>query len=67
VPINNFVRLYQGVPPKEIFSNSVGTPIVIDILTGFAYYMNDNVVYPLQMAPASSIGAFSDGFSDGFS
>ena len=65
--VNNFVRLHQGVPPKELFSSSMGTPIVIDTLTGFAYYMNNDIVYPLQIAQASSIGAFSDGFSDGFS
>jgi hypothetical protein len=65
--VNNYVRLHKGVPPIELFSSSVVTPIVIDVLTGFAYYMYNNVVYPLQMAPASSVGAFSDGFSSGFS
>jgi len=67
VPINNYVRLVEGVPRVVDFTTNVGTPILIDTLTGFAYYMNNNVVYPLQMAPASSVGAFSDGFSSGFS
>lgn len=41
------VRSYLGVPPLAVFANGTGTPIVIDSLTGIAYYHYQNRVLPL--------------------
>jgi hypothetical protein len=64
---NRWIRTTSGPPKASDFASRFGTPIVIDILTGFAYYLHKNVVYPLQVTAPSVVGAFSNGFSDGFS
>lgn len=61
-----YVRTKQGKPEKRDFASTEGTPIVIDVLTGIAYYLYNNLVYPIQ-GGTSSQGAFSDGFDTGFS
>lgn len=63
----NDVRTVKGVPHVSDFASKTGTPLVIDTNTGFAYFLRGIDVLPIQMAPASSIGAFSDGFSNGYS
>jgi hypothetical protein len=63
---SNIVKTKQGVPILRDFAGADGTPIVIDVLTGIGYYLHKNIVYPLQFG-TSSVGAFSDGFSTGFS
>jgi hypothetical protein len=56
------------VPKESDFSSHVGTPIVIDTNTQYAYFMDDSgVIRTLQVGPVSVIGAFSNGFSNGFS
>ena len=62
----NNVRTWVGVPPLPIFGGSDGTPIVIDVTTGIAYYTYENLVLPLIGGVAVVFDAFSDGFSDGF-
>lgn len=61
-----YIRTKKGKPELRDFASGDGTPIVIDVLTGIAYYLYKNLVYPIQFG-TSSTGAFSDGFSDGFS
>lgn len=62
-----YIRTMHGVPTVRDFASGEGTPIVIDLLTGIGYYLNNNIVYPLQYGAPSVVGAFSTGFSDGFS
>lgn len=61
-----YIRTKRGVPVPGDFTAKDGTPIVIDVYTRIAYFMFNNSVYPLAPTP-SSIGAFSSGFSAGFS
>lgn len=61
-----YVRTKKGMPVLRDFASNEGTPIVIDVLTGIAYYLYNNIVFPIQFG-TSSTGAFSDGFSNGFS
>mgnify|MGYP001306856954 CR=1 FL=1 len=63
---SNIVKTKQGVPILRDFAGADGTPIVIDVTTGIGYYLHKNLVYPLQFG-TSAVGAFSDGFSTGFS
>jgi hypothetical protein len=68
VPVNDYIRLVDRVPKESDFSSKVGTPIVIDTTTQYAYFMdNAGVIRTLQVGPISVIGAFSNGFSNGFS
>ena len=60
------IRTKAGIPVLQDFLSGSGTPIVIDVLTGIAYYLFKNTVYPIQ-GGTSVTGAFSDGFSGGFS
>lgn len=62
----NNIRWKVGVPVLSDFSSGDGTPVVINVLTGIAYYVYKNVVYPIHGA-TSVQGAFSDGFSEEFS
>lgn len=64
--MSEYIRTKQGVPVLRDFLSSEGTPIVIDVLTGLAYYLYKNNIYPIH-GGTSSLGAFSSGFSDGFS
>lgn len=64
--MSEFVRRKVGVPVLRDFAGEFGTPIVINALTGIAYYVYKNVVYPIHGA-SSVQGAFSDGFSEEFS
>lgn len=68
MPVNDYVRLVKGVPKASDFSSHVGTPIVIDENTQFAYFMDSaGIIRTLQIGPPSVVGAFSSGFSNGFS
>jgi hypothetical protein len=62
----NNVRTYEGIPPLVAFGGSDGTPIVIDVLSGVAYYTYNNLVLPIVGGVLVVYDAFSDGFSDGF-
>ena len=64
--INNYVRVIEGAPTVLDFTSPVGTPIIIDAITGYAYYMHGNLVKPIAAFGTSSAGAFSSGFSTGF-
>jgi hypothetical protein len=64
--MSRFIKTKEGMPELRDFAAQDGTPIVIDVLTGIAYYLHKNLVYPLQ-GGTSVLGAFSDGFSTGFS
>lgn len=64
--MSQYIRIKRGVPLLRDFASGEGTPIVIDVLTGIGYYLYNNIVFPLQFG-TSSVGAFSDGFSGGFS
>ena len=64
--MRNNVRTTYGVPTIKDFISSDGTPLVIDVHTRIGYFLFNNTVYPLAPNP-SSTGAFSDGFSSGFS
>lgn len=61
-----YVRTRKGVPELRDFASTEGTPIVIDVLTRIPYFLYNNTIYPFAPNP-SSVGAFSDGFSGGFS
>lgn len=61
-----YIRLKQGLPLLRDFASGEGSPIVIDTLTGIGYYLHRNIIFPLQFG-TSSVNAFSDGFSSGFS
>jgi hypothetical protein len=63
----NDVRTVVGAPKVSDFNSKMGTPIVIDTNTGFAYFLRGNEVVPLQPAPPSVVGAFDDGFDAGYS
>jgi len=62
----NNVRICKGVPTQINFMGTDGTPIVIDVLSGIAYYFYDGLVSPLIGGVLLVTNAFSDGFSDGF-
>lgn len=62
----NDIRWKAGLPVLSDFSSADGTPIVINVLSGIAYYAYKNVVYPIK-GGTSVQGAFSDGFSEEFS
>jgi hypothetical protein len=64
--MSQYIRTKAGLPLLRDFASGEGTPIVIDVLTGIGYYLHHNIIYPLQFG-TSSVGAFSDGFSTGFS
>lgn len=64
--MSKYIKTKEGVPILRDFASQEGTPIVIDVLTGIAYYLYRNIVYPVQ-GGTSVIGAFSDGFDTGFS
>jgi hypothetical protein len=61
-----YIRTKQGMPVLRDFASNEGTPIVIDVTTRIAYFLFNNIIFPLAPNP-SSTGAFSDGFSNGFS
>lgn len=42
--INDYVRLVEGVPKPSDFGSRSGTPLVIDSLTGFGYFMQGDVI-----------------------
>jgi len=65
--INNYVRVIGGVPTVLDFTSPVGTPVIINSVTGYAYYMHNNTVEPILPYGSSVAGAFSSGFSSGFS
>ena len=64
--MSKFIKTKEGMPELRDFAAQDGTPIVINVLTGIAYYLYQNLVYPIQFG-TSSVGAFSDGFDTGFS
>jgi hypothetical protein len=64
--MSDYIKKKTGVPVLRDFASGDGTPIVIDVLTGIGYYLHNNIVFPLQFG-TSSAGAFSSGFSEGFS
>jgi hypothetical protein len=64
---DNNVRLVTGFPQVGDFASRRGSPLVIDTNTGFAYFMRGEDILPIQLAPASVVGAFDDGFDGGFS
>jgi len=64
--ITNNVRTYKGIPPAVAFGGADGTPIVIDALSGIAYYLYLGLVLPLVGGTQPVYNAFSNGFSDGF-
>jgi hypothetical protein len=64
--MSHYIRLKEGLPLLRDFASGEGSPLVIDTLTGIAYYVKRNIIFPLQFG-VSVVGAFSDGFSDGFS
>jgi hypothetical protein len=63
---NNNIRLVEGVPKPSDFGSHSGTPLVINSITGIAYYFARGFVRPLQAGPIDVAGAFSNGFSAGF-
>jgi len=63
----NDIRTVQGVPHVSDFASKAGTPLIIDTNTGYAYFLRGNDVLPIQAAPPSSVDAWDDGYSDGFS
>ena len=53
----NEVRLSLGVPTVELFVSAVGTPIVIDITTGQAYFLDSTGnVAPFKLSADDLIG-----------
>lgn len=58
--MQTWVIEYNGVPPAEVFSTTAGfgTPIVIDMTTGFAYFYKTGVGVTLIDSPAG--GGISD-------
>jgi hypothetical protein len=64
--MSQFIKTKEGHPELRDFASQTGTPIVINVLTGIAYYLHKNLIFPIQ-GGTSSTGAFSDGFSNGFS
>jgi hypothetical protein len=64
--MSKFIKTKEGYPELRDFSAQDGTPIVINVLTGIAYYLHKNLIFPIQ-GGTSSTGAFSDGFDTGFS
>jgi hypothetical protein len=61
-----FIRTKEGKPITSDFASGEGTPIVIDVLTGIAYYLFKNTPLPIIGGTFVSFNAFSEGFSDGF-
>lgn len=64
--ITNNVRISKGVPEPIQFAGTGGTPIVIDVFSGVAYFIYDGVVRPIVGGVVFVTNAFSDGFSNGF-
>lgn len=64
--MSQYIRTKRGVPTLNDFLSGEGTPIVIDVLTGIAYYLYQNIVRQLVGGEVTVTSAFSDGFSDGF-
>jgi len=62
----NNVRISIGPPAMTNFMGTDGTPIVIDVLSGIAYYLYGGVIRPIMGGVLLVTNAFSDGFSDGF-
>ena len=63
---SNNVRISKGPPAPIQFAGTDGTPIVIDVLSGVAYYFYDGVISPIVGGVMLVTNAFSLGFSDGF-
>jgi hypothetical protein len=64
--VSQYIRTREGVPTIRDFASGEGTPIVIDVLTGIAYYLYKNIVFQIVGGQTISTNAFSFGFSDGF-
>jgi hypothetical protein len=64
--MSKYIKTKEGVPELRDFAAQDGTPLVIDVLTGIAYYLHKNLIFPIQ-GGVSVTGAFSDGFDTGFS
>lgn len=64
--ITNNVRTCVGTPTRANFGGTDGTPIVIDVQSGIAYYSYKNRILPLVGGVQPVYAAFSSGFSDGF-
>jgi hypothetical protein len=63
----NNVRVVQGVPKASDFGSKNGTPLVIDAITGFAYFMFGDAILPLQTTTVvPGARAFSSGFDNGY-
>ena len=64
--MSQYIKISRGYPKLSDFASGEGSPIIIDVTTGIAYYVFKNIIYPIQ-GGTSVTGAFSDGFSTGFS
>lgn len=42
LPLRKEIRFYTGEPPVELFTSAGGSPLVVDLLTGYAYYLDEN-------------------------
>ena len=50
----NDVRTVKGTPHVSDFASKTGTPLVIDVDTGYAYFLRGSDAMPLQVDPATS-------------
>lgn len=64
--MSHYIRLKDGVPTINDFLSNEGSPLVINTLTGVAYYLRKNIVAELVSGTMTVANAFNLGFSDGF-
>lgn len=56
LPQNNNVRLYDGVPPLSAFASKEGSPLVINLNTGIAYFVDPNTDTVTPLAGSGGSG-----------